>query len=145
SGISMRSRSQSKWRVLVGDEYECIGDDTVVPASDALQGVEEAPWVAGGEEDREPGDDDRDDGADEEEEEHDVVRDREEPLDERKPAIEPRLRIRVGEFERDRLALVGRRIAVVHQRQIDPDPIREAKQLAVPVVPPAGVFLAEDD
>jgi hypothetical protein len=29
-------------RVLVGDEYERIGDDAVAPASDALQEVEDA-------------------------------------------------------------------------------------------------------
>src|SRR5439155_10983436 len=34
---------------------------------------------------------------------------------------------------------------VVHQRQVDADPVREAKELEVPVVPPARVLLAEDD
>ena len=41
--------------------------------------------------------------------------------------------------------LVGRGIAVLHQREVDADPGREAHQLEVPVKPPARVLLPEQD
>src|SRR5205807_5998619 len=34
-------------------------------------------------------------------------------------------------------------LAVVHQREVDEDPVAEASQLQVPVIPPARVLLAE--
>src|SRR5215216_2643981 len=45
----------------------------------------------------------------------------------------------------DGLLLVGGRIAIIHQRQIDADTVAEPEELEVPVVPPAGVLEAEDD
>jgi hypothetical protein len=43
----------------------------------------------------------------------------------------------------DGLLLVRGRIAVIHQREVDGDPIAEPGQLKVPVVPPARVLLAK--
>ena len=51
----------------------------------------------------------------------------------------------VAEVERDRLVLVRRWVAVVHQRQVGADPGREPQQLAVPVEPPAWVLLPKHD
>ncbi len=99
-----------------------VADDSVCPAEHADHEVEEAAWVAAGEEDREPCDDHHDDGGEPEEDEHDVVRDREQPLDERKPAVQVLLGVRVREVERDRLLLVGGRVAVVHQGEVDGRP-----------------------
>lgn len=43
------------------------------------------------------------------------------------------------------LMLVGRGIAVVHQREVGADPVREAQQLEVPVEPPARILAAEEE
>ncbi len=68
-----------------------------------------------------------------------------EPLDQGQPAIEPAPRVRVGIVQVDGLLLVGRGVAVIHQRQVHADTVREPLQLQVPVEPPAGVLLAEHD
>ena len=44
-----------------------------------------------------------------------------------------------------RLVVVGGGVPVVHQRQVDPDPVGEPLQLKVPVEPPPGVLAAEQD
>jgi hypothetical protein len=41
--------------------------------------------------------------------------------------------------------LVGGRVAIVHQGEVDAYPVREPKQLEVPVEPPARVLLPEHD
>jgi hypothetical protein len=120
-------------------------DDTVGPAEDAEDEIEETTWITAGEQDREPGDHDQDEGGQPEEEQHDVVRDCEEPFHERQPAIEVLFCVGVGVVERDALVFVGGRVAVVHQREIDADPVREPEQLEVPVEPPAWVLLPEQD
>jgi hypothetical protein len=43
----------------------------------------------------------------------------------------------------DRLLLVGGRVPVVHQEHVDADPVAEAQQFEVPVIPPARVLLSE--
>ena len=73
------------------------------------------------------------------------MRDREEPLDERQPAIQSLLCVRVRKVERDGLALVGRGIPIVHQGEVGDDPVLEPKELEVPVEPPARVLLPEHD
>jgi hypothetical protein len=88
-------------------QHEGVGGDAVAPAHDAHDVVEQAPWVAAREEDREPSCDQRENSSDVEEEEHDVVRDREEPLDERQPAIQTLLGVGVVELEAQILLFVG--------------------------------------
>jgi len=44
-----------------------------------------------------------------------------------------------------RLVVVGGGVPVVHQRQVDPDPVGEPLQLKVPVEPPPGVLATEQD
>ena len=61
-----------------------------------------------------------------------------------RPAAEVVLGVGVGEVEVDGLLLVGGGVAVVHQREVNGDPVGEAGQLQVPVVPPARVLLAEE-
>ena len=73
------------------------------------------------------------------------MRNRQQPLDEWKPAIEVALHIRVGKVEPDRLLLVGGRVAIVHQREVHADPVREPEQLEIPVVPPTRILLTEQD
>jgi hypothetical protein len=55
--------------------------------------------------------------------------------------------IAAGEQDReaDRLVVVGGGVGVVHQRQVDQDPVGEPLQLEVPVEPPARVLLPEQD
>src|SRR5207247_3622788 len=132
-----------RW-ILVRNEGERVPEDSVVPASDAHDEVERAARIAAGEEDREPRVDDDGEGREAEEQEHDVVRDREDPLDERKPAVQLALRVRIGHVERDALALVRRWIAVVEQREVYADAVQEPNQLEVPVEPPARILLTED-
>ena len=43
------------------------------------------------------------------------------------------------------MVIVGGGVLVIHQRQVDADPVAEAKQLQLPVEPPARVLLAEED
>ena len=70
------------------------------------------------------------------------MRDREQPLDQRQPAIHL-ARVRVGEFEVDRLLFVRRGITVVQQGQVRRDAIGEAHQVEVPVEPPARILLTK--
>src|SRR5205823_12767655 len=78
-------------RVLVGAECAvAVEADAPGPAKDADVEVEQTPWVAAGEEDREEGDHADYCEADPEEQEHDAVGDREQPLDQPEPAAEPR-------------------------------------------------------
>ena len=71
--------------------------------------------------------------------------DREQPLDQRQPAVEVLGYVRVGEIQVHGLLILGRGVAVIHQRHIDADTVREAPELLVPLKPPAGVALAKDD
>src|SRR6266536_2546949 len=50
-------RAQPKWRVLVGDQDDRVGDNPVVPADDALHEIKQASGVVPGEQDGEPGED----------------------------------------------------------------------------------------
>src|ERR1700744_4046520 len=90
---------QAERRVAVGDQQEGIRRDAVVPPEHALDEVKQRPRVTTREEDRKPGDDGGDQRTDREEEEHDVVRDREEPLDQRQASAEVLLSVGVWEIE----------------------------------------------
>src|SRR6266542_882972 len=139
------SRAQPKRRVLVRHQDERVRARAVAPAQHSKHEIEQPAGVAAGKEEREPRDDNRHEHREPEEEQHDVVRDREQPLHEREPAVQVALGVRVGDVELHRLALVGRGIAVVHQREVGRDPVLEPEQLEVPVEPPARVLLAEHD
>jgi arsenite methyltransferase len=95
------SRAEPEGRVPVDHEDEGIRDDAVRPAKDPEDEVEQAPWIAAGEEDREPGDDHRHKRRQPEERQQYVVRDREQPLHEREPAVEPIFRVWIRVVERD--------------------------------------------
>ena len=137
--------AQRERRVAIGDEDEGVADHAVVPAGHAFDEREDAARIATGEQDREPRADDEQRRGQVEEEQGDVVRDGEEPLDERQPAVEVAFGVGVGDVEVHPLVLVGRGVAVAHQREVRPDPVAEAQQLQVPVEPPARVLLAEED
>jgi len=93
-----------------------VGPDPVLPANHALDLVEQRARVTAGEEDREPRADGGQKRADRQEEQHDVVGDRQQPLDQRQPAAELVLGVRVGEVEVDGLLPVGGGVAVVRAR-----------------------------
>jgi len=82
-----------RW-VLVGGEHERVGGDSVVPPEEADEEVEQDAGVAAGDQDCKPGDHDRDKGYEAKEEQNQVVRNRQQPLDQGQPAVE--LGTRVG-------------------------------------------------
>ena len=71
------------------------------------------------------------------------MRNRQQPLDERQAAAEVVLGVGVCEVQVDGLFVVRGRVMIVHQREVDSDPVREAGQLQIPVIPPARILLAE--
>ena len=80
---------QREGRVAVGAERPVgVEADPPGPAQYADVEVEDPPWVAAREEDGEESDDGEDPERDPQEEEDDVVRDRQQPLDEPEPAAE---------------------------------------------------------
>src|SRR5215207_5868155 len=136
--------AQGERGVAVRNQDERIAHHAVVPTDHSLDEVEDAARVAPAEEDREPGDEHHDDHRQVEEEQRDVVRDGEQPLDEREPAVELALGVGIGDIEPHPLPLVCRGVAVVHQCEVGADTVAEAQQLDIPVVPPTRVFLPED-
>src|SRR5712691_136702 len=98
--IETISSVQAERRVLVGDQREGVAVDPVDPPKYADDVVEQAARIRAREEDREPGGDDRDDSAEPEAEEHDVVRQGEDPFDQRQPAVHlPGVRVREVEVD----------------------------------------------
>ena len=77
------SGSELEGRISIGDEYKGIGLDPNRPPQDADHEVVERARIAAGEQDHEPADQAQDEGGDIQEEKHDVVRDGQEPLDQR--------------------------------------------------------------
>jgi hypothetical protein len=73
------------------------------------------------------------------------VGDRQEPLVQRRPAVEVLLDVRVLDRQVDVLLAVGRRVRVVHQRDVGRDAVGETQQLAVEVEPPPRVLATGDD
>src|ERR1039457_868261 len=74
------------------------------------------------------------------EEQHDVVRNGEEPFDQRQPPVQVSGRVRIGVVQPHPLMVIGGRIAVVHQHQVGPRPVDETLQFQIPVKPPARDF-----
>jgi hypothetical protein len=145
-GPTCRSlRREAEGRVLVGGEHERVGADAVAPAQHAGHVVEEPAREPAREEDREPRHDRDDQHADVEEEEHDVVRNREQPLDQRQPPVEVALDVGVRQLEVGVLLLVRRWVDVGHEQGIGRDAVDEAHEVEVPVEPPARILLAEHD
>src|SRR5665213_196192 len=117
--IPPRTRSRNLWseaerRVAIGDQHVGVRDHAVRPAADADEEVEHPAREATGEEDHEPSGDHDEERGDVEEEQHHVVWDRQQPLDQRQPAVEVGARVRIGKLEMHRLMLVGGGIAVIH-------------------------------
>ena len=145
AGVDERSGAERERRVAVRGEEKRVGRHAQTPASDADDEVEQRARVAAGEEDREPGDYDAHHCGQTEEHQHDVVRDRQEPLHQRQPAVELVAGVWIAKVEPHGLVLVGRRIAIVQQRGVDGDARGEARELEVPVKPPARILLPEED
>ena len=81
-------RVQREGWVAIGGEQDGVGRNADAPASDADDEVEQSARVAAGEQDREPRDHHAHERSDTEEHEDYVVRDRQEPLHERQPAVQ---------------------------------------------------------
>ena len=118
------------------DEEEGVRLDSQPPAKGPFNEVEQTAWVLPGEEHRKPGDDYCDGRADREEDQDDVVRNREEPLDQWQPSVEVLFDVGVGDVEVNGLVFVCRRVAIVHQGQVREHPGLEADELKIEVEPP---------
>src|SRR5947208_5158025 len=79
--------AESERRILVGHQREGVAVHAVTPPQDANHVAEKTARIGAGEENRKPGNDDGSNGANSEEEENKVMRDGEEPLDQRQPAV----------------------------------------------------------
>src|SRR5918995_3106841 len=133
------SGREAERRVPVGDEQERVRRDAQAPAHDAGHEIEHPALVPAGEQDGEPGDDHHDDRGDVEEEQHDEVRDREEPLHQREPAVELVRGIGVHDIDVDGLLLVHRRVLVTQQEDVGGNAHLEPEQHHVEVEPPPRV------
>ena len=74
-------RSQAEWRIAVGHQQECVGSYPQPPATDPDDEVKEAPRVSTGHQNGEPGQDHCKEAGNAEKEQDEVMRDREQPLD----------------------------------------------------------------
>src|SRR5207253_5065847 len=107
-----QSGSDVERRIAIGREQERIGRNPEPPPEYSDHEVEEGARIATRKQYREPGNDDAEERRDAEEPQDDVVRNRQEPLDERQPAIQLLLRIRVGNLNVLGLLVVRRGILV---------------------------------
>ena len=112
---------------------------------DADDEVEQRLRIAAGEEDREPGDDHGEERRNRKKEEDDVVRDREQPLDQRHALAEVFPDVGIVDVEVYGLLFIRRRVFIAQQAEVGVDAHREPGQLQVPVVPPARVLASEQD
>src|SRR5207253_1373279 len=83
-----QSGSDVERRIAIGREQERIGCNPEPPAEHSDDEVEEGTRIATRKQYREPGNNDAEERQDAEEPQDDVVRNRQEPLDERQPAIQ---------------------------------------------------------
>ncbi len=137
--------AQPEWWVLIGDEEEGVGLDSQPPAKDPFDEVEQTAWVLPGEQHRKPGDGHCDGGANREEDQHDVVRNREQPLDQWQPSVEILFDVGEDDVEVNGLVFVRGGVAIVHHGQVREHPGLEADELKIEVEPPTWVLLAEHD
>src|SRR5205823_3549534 len=107
-----QSGSGAERRIAIGREQERIGCNPEPPPEHSDDEVEEGARITTRKQYREPGNNDAQECRDAEEPQDDVVRDRQEPLDERQPAIQLLLRIRVGNLNVHGLLVVRRGILV---------------------------------
>jgi para-nitrobenzyl esterase len=130
-------------RVSVGDHQDGVRLYAQRPAHHPHHVVKEAAGVPAREEDGEPGDDHADNLANREEPENDVVGDGQEPLDQRHEPAQL-LRVGVGEVQVHGLLFVGGGVLVAKQQGVRVHAGEEAREVEVPVEPPAGILPAED-
>src|SRR5207245_2817788 len=78
---------------ICAEGVERVKADPPRPAEDTDVEVEDRAWVAAAEEDREQRDDGQEQESDPEEDEGDVMRDRQQPLDQPEPAAERRVEL----------------------------------------------------
>ena len=82
NGLSA-SGTKPKWWILIGDQNKRVANNSILPANNTLDVVKEGLGVAACEQDRKPDDDDRYAESDPQEEQCHIMRDGQEPLDER--------------------------------------------------------------
>src|SRR5215216_4268406 len=141
--LGCESGREAERRVPVGDEQERVRRHAKAPAHDTGHEIEHPARVAAGEQDGEPGDDHHDDHRDVEEEQQDVVRDREEPLHQREPAVELVRGVGIHDIDVDGLLPVHRRVLVPQQEDVGADSRLEPEQHHVEVEPPPRVLVAQ--
>ena len=122
--------TQAKWWIAVGHQQECVGSHPQPPATDPDHEVKESPGVLTGRQNGEPGQDHCEEGGNSEKKQDNVMRDREQPLDQGKPPIEVSFHVGVVDLQVDRLLFDGGRVSVCEQGRIGADSGPEAGQLA---------------
>src|SRR5579864_323706 len=142
--IARRAGRMGSWRdaerrIPVGGEEKRVGRHPKRPAEDADDKVKERPRIAACKKDREPRQDDTAYRGEAHEDQHDVVRQREDPLDERQPPVQAGGGIRVRQRDMDRLLFVRRWILVAQKRDVRGDADGEPRQFDVPVEPPPRI------
>jgi para-nitrobenzyl esterase len=140
-GLLLRKRER---RVLVGHEQQSVRRHPQHPPVHSHHEVEQRSRVAAGEQNGEPRYHHAHEGRDVQEVQDDPVRDGKEPLDQRHPTVELRS-VRIGEVQVDGLLFVGGGILIAQELAVRQHAHEETGELQVPVVPPAGVLLAEED
>ena len=71
--------------------------------------------------------------------------DGQEPLHKRHPPIEIAFGVGIGVVQVYGRVVGGGGVAVVHENQVSAHPVAKPLQLQVPVEPPSGILLAEED
>ncbi len=118
----MSCSAQAERRVLICDEQESIRLDAQAPPAHPHDEVEQSSRVSAGEEDREPSEYHGEECDDRQQRQHNVVRDRQEPLDQRQPPIQVAFHVRVVDLQVYGLLLDGRRILIRQQQEVGADP-----------------------
>src|SRR2546429_9066214 len=112
SRLFHQSGSGAERRIAIGRKQERIGCNPEPPAEHSDDELEEGARIATRKQYREPGNNDAEERRDAEEPQDKVVRNRQEPLDERQPAIQLLLCIGVGNLNMHGLLVVRRGILV---------------------------------
>ena len=115
------------------------------PAGDPDVEVKEAPRVSTGRHYGEPGHEQDKATGNAEKKQDEIMRDREQPLDQGIPPIEVSFYIGVINFQVDRLLVDGGRVSVREQTRISTDSSLEAGQFARKIEPPAWIKPSRED
>ena len=142
---SVSLRFHTERRISVGREEKGVGLDSERPAHDPHYEVEHPSRKAPSEQYREPGDNYHGHKGNPEEEQHDVVGDSQEPFYKRKPSVQVLLNVWVEYLNVNRLLLIRGWLLVAQEQEIYCNSVGKPHEVHVPVEPPPGILLPEQD